>query len=223
MGQRRFRRLRWVALALLTLWLTVQGSSYGVLAARSSPEATPAAAWVGVAGTVGETVTPGSPTAERLFSFDEPQLLAQLHQLSEGSIALPQFDPRVNGFQFSNQELIEAIDLQRHGANWETVMTAQLQRLFGNQVCLGQAARGCVLTSAARDWLRTQLGRMNLGLSDGMAAAALSLWQPRPQRLPQPPSRQGRSHRQADLPSLPSPQRFLAWGASLGPRRGIWP
>ena len=184
MGQRRFRRLRWVAMALLTLWLTVQGSSYGALADRSAAAAMPAAGWVGHTDTVGATATPVAPTVERLFAFDESQLLAQLHPLPQGSLALPQFDPRVNGFQFSNQELIEAIDLQRHGANWETVMTAQLQRLFGNQVCLGQAAQGCVLTSAARDWLRTQLGRMNLGLSDGMAAAALSLWQPRPQRLP---------------------------------------
>ncbi|NJL49997.1 MAG: hypothetical protein HC929_24630, partial [Leptolyngbyaceae cyanobacterium SM2_5_2] len=89
-----------------------------------------------------------------------------------------------NTFQFSNQELIEAIDLQRNAADWEEVMTEQLQQLFGTQVCLGQAVRGCVLTSAAQNWLKTQLERMNQGISDGMAAAVLSLWQPPPPRIP---------------------------------------
>lgn len=138
------------------------------------------AAWSRQSVVVGEV---SSPAADRQLQFDETALLAQLHQLPNGTISLPDFDLRVNGFQFSNQELIEAIDLQRNASDWEAVMTEQLQRLFGSQICLGQEARACVLTSAAQDWLRTQLGRMNQGISDGMAAAVLSLWQPQPQRI----------------------------------------
>lgn len=160
------RRWRWLAVALLTLFLTVQGSPYGALARSRAVDSV------------------RFPVAAGSSPVDQATLLAQLHRLPDGSISLPEFDPAVNGFQFSNQELVEAIDLQRRMDEWDAVMTEQMQRLFGRQVCLGQDGRGCVLTSAARDWLHTQLGRMSLGISDGMAAAALSLWQPQPQRIP---------------------------------------
>jgi hypothetical protein len=177
----RFSRL--MAMALLTLFLVVQFSPYGVLAAGSgvegrSPGSRHSPERAGV--------DPAQPTAVGNFSqFNQDTLLAQLHHLPNGSLSLPNFDPGVNGFQFSNQELIEAIDLKRNAPAWETVMTEQLQQLFGSQVCIGQEVRACVLTSAAQDWLKTQLGRMDQGISEGMAAAVLSLWQPQPQpRIP---------------------------------------
>jgi hypothetical protein len=110
--------------------------------------------------------------------------LAQLDQLPGGSAALPNFDPAVNGFQFSNQELTQAIDITRNPQAWEEVLTEQLQQLFGTQVCVGGESTTCVLTAAAQSWLQTQLGRMNQGLSEGMAAAVLDLWQPGQPRLP---------------------------------------
>jgi xanthosine utilization system XapX-like protein len=173
-----FRRLRWGAIALLALLLTVQWSSYSALTAWPQSVAVPR---------YGQT--PGWASRAYLtprdgFDLDATHLLAQLHNLPNGTISLPDFDPAVNTFQFSNQELIEAIDLQRNAADWEEVMTEQLQQLFGTQVCIGQEVRACVLTSAAQDWLKTQLGRMSQGISDGMAAAVLSLWQPPPPRIP---------------------------------------
>ncbi|MEO1067832.1 MAG: hypothetical protein AAFW95_01740, partial [Cyanobacteria bacterium J06638_6] len=110
--------------------------------------------------------------------------LTQLAQLADGRVALPDFDPAINGFQFSNAELVQAIDLTRNVQTWEEVLTPQLQQLFGTQICSGGDAANCVLTAAAQSWLRTQLNRMNQGISEGMAAAVLDLWQPTPPRLP---------------------------------------
>ncbi|HIK45699.1 MAG TPA: hypothetical protein IGR64_12570 [Leptolyngbyaceae cyanobacterium M65_K2018_010] len=170
-----FKPLRWGAIALLTTFWVAQLSPYGALAAWGQAPQT-------------DGFTPGFTIGRdwpRAAALDEATLLAQLQDLPQGSIALPNFDPGVNGFQFSNQELIQAIDLQRNSRAWEAVMTEQLQQLFGTQVCIGQGANTCVLTAAAQDWLKTQLGRMNQGISEGMAAAVLSLWQPRPPpRLP---------------------------------------
>ncbi|MBD2113457.1 MULTISPECIES: hypothetical protein [Cyanophyceae] len=150
---------------LLTTYITVQLLPYGALAAVS-PWATRLQA---------PTVAPTTNRSNRL---------AQIEPLPGGSVALPNFDPAVNGFQFSNQELTQAIDIARNPQAWEEVLTEQLQQLFGTQVCIGGESTTCVLTAAAQSWLQTQLGRMNQGLSEGMAAAVLDLWQPSQPRLP---------------------------------------
>lgn len=160
----RWRRWRWLAVMLLTTYITVQLLPYAALAAVS-PWAT--------------SLTPKTaPTA------GNADLLAQLEQLPGGSVALTNFDPAVNGFQFSNRELTQAIDITRNPQAWEEVLTEQLQQLFGTQVCIGGESTTCVLTAAAQSWLQTQLGRMQQGLSEGMAAAVLDLWQPSQPRLP---------------------------------------
>lgn len=153
----RLHQIRWGMLGLLTAFLIVQWSPYGVSAASPQP-------------------LPSVPAREA-----DGTLLAQLQALPGGSIALPNFTPGVNGFQFSNQELIQAIDLEKNAPAWEEVLTEQLQNLFGTQVCIGETVNACVLTSAAQDWLQTQLERMDLGIAEGMATAALALWQPQPQ------------------------------------------
>lgn len=165
LGQRwrgKWRLGKWLASILLTAFIAVQLSPYLALAAGPDRPALPIAA----------------------TSSTDADLLAQLEQLPSGSISLSNFDPGVNGFQFSNQELIQAIDLNRNAQAWEEVLTEQLQQLFGTQVCVGDGSASCVLTAAARSWLTTQLGRMNQGLSEGMAAAALDLWQPTPRQIP---------------------------------------
>jgi hypothetical protein len=144
------------AIALLTTFITVQLSPYLALAKGAQP---------------------GPPSPDL-------NALTQLAQLPDGMVALPDFDPAVNGFQFSNAELLQAIDLTRNAQAWEEVLTPQLQQLFGTQICSGGDSANCVLTAAAQSWLRTQLDRMNQGLSEGMAAAVLDLWQPTQPRLP---------------------------------------
>ncbi|PSN10207.1 hypothetical protein C7293_28985 [filamentous cyanobacterium CCT1] len=151
---------------LLTAFMTVQLSPYLALATTD---------WVAAPGEALGTA-PGTPSAS-------PNWLAQLEQLPDGAVALPNFDPAVNGFQFTNQELIQAIDRSRNAQAWEEVLTEQLQQLFGTQVCVGESAT-CVLTAAAQNWLTTQLDRMDQGLSEGMAAAVLDLWQPAQPRIP---------------------------------------
>ena len=159
----RFRRFNWgcwLILGMLTTLISIQLSPYIALAVEPSH---------------------GTSSSPRLSSAADPgDLLAQLQSLPNGTVSLPNFDPGVNGFQFSNQELIQSIDLVRNAKDWEEVLTDQLQQLFGTQVCIGQEVRTCVLTAAAQDWLKTQLGRMNQGLSEGMSAAVLALWQPQP-------------------------------------------
>ena len=153
----RVWRWRWWGLGLLATFLVAQWSPYIALASLparhiSSPRLTP-----------------------------ESPLLAQLRELPDQTISLPNFTPDVNGFQFSNRELIDAIDWEKDAADWETVLTEQLEKLFGSRVCTGGGEGPCVLTAAAQDWLKTQLQRMDLGIAEGMATAALALWQPEPQ------------------------------------------
>ena len=157
----QWRRWRWLAIVLLTAFVTAQLSTY-------------------LAPSLALASEPGRSASAR----SSPDWLAQLEALPNGRVALPNFDPAVNGFQFSNQELIQAIDLNPNAQDWEEVLAEQLQHLFGTRVCVGGDAANCVLTAAAQSWLTTQLGRMNQGLSEGMAAAALDLWQPAQPRLP---------------------------------------
>ena len=178
MAKRRgFGRFRWLVVGLLTAFIMGQLSPYAALAALANAPAIAPGPLVGVPTAVAAgAIAPESVPIHQL---------AELQDLPNGRASLPNFDPGVNGFQFSNQELIQAIDLQRDAIAWEEVLTEQLQQLFGTQVCIGQDGEICLLTSAAEDWLRTQLERMNQGLSEGMAAAVLSLWQPeQPARIP---------------------------------------
>lgn len=153
----------WLVVVVLSGFITIQLSPYLALAA----------------------LTPGvpSPTAQ-VFELSDADLLAQLGQLPNGTVSLPNFDPAVNGFQFSNQELVQAIDLDRNAQNWEVVLTEQMEQLFGTQVCVGEGSGLCVLTAAAQSWLKTQLSRLDQGISEGMAAAVLELWQPTPTPIP---------------------------------------
>ncbi|PSR13032.1 hypothetical protein C8255_25805 [filamentous cyanobacterium CCP3] len=167
MPLRGWRGWRWPVVMLLTAFMTVQLSPYLALAADRPAVAAPE----DDLGTASER-----PSAS-------PDWLAQLEQLPDGAVALPNFDPAVNGFQFTNQELIQAIDRSRNAQAWEEVLSEQLQQLFGTQVCVGESAT-CVLTAAAQNWLTTQLDRMDQGLSEGMAAAVLDLWQPAQPRIP---------------------------------------
>lgn len=156
------RPWRWLATIVLTAFLAVQVSPYLALGAT----------------------TPVRPSQAETLALPDGQLWAQLDQLPTGTLSLPNFDPAVNGFQFSNRELVEAIDLNRNAQNWEVVLTEQLKQLFGTQVCVGGQASGCVLTAAAQGWLQTQLSRLDQGISEGMAAAVLDLWQPNPTPIP---------------------------------------
>lgn len=164
--------IRRIAIALLTAFIVVQLSPYAAFATYPPAGMTsPKASW---------DSTPSRPS----LAYQQ-ELLAQLQALPNGSVSLSNFDPREDTFQFSNQELVGAINLQRDAAAWEEVLTAQLEQLFGSQVCIGAEVKACVLTSAAQDWLKTQLERLNLGIGEGMATAVLSLWQQNPpQQIP---------------------------------------
>ncbi|MEM9769650.1 MAG: hypothetical protein AAF892_17445, partial [Cyanobacteria bacterium P01_D01_bin.71] len=163
-----WKKVRWIAIAALTTFLIVQFVPYRVLA-QHPPKA---------------IAYRDAPTATmerdgRLPSH-RSERLAQLQSLPDGTIALPNFVLNEDTFQFSNSELVSAIDLQRDAVAWETVLTEQLEQLFGTQVCIGAEVSACVLTAAAQDWLQTQLERLDLGIGEGMAAAVLALWQQNP-------------------------------------------
>ena len=168
MGQLNgFRKGRWLALAMLTAFVVVQFSPYAVLA-HDAPAIAGRAAMIN--SSLPEVIAPTSQDSR----------LIQLHTLPNGIVSLPNFELSEDTFQFSNSELVSAINLQRDAAAWEDVLTEQLEQLFGTQVCIGAEVNACVLTSAAKDWLQTQLERMDLGIAEGMATAVLSLWQQDP-------------------------------------------
>lgn len=165
---KRFRKVRGLILAIATAFVVVQFSPYAALA-NHSPDAI-ALTSPSTTQFLPETLSPGRSQA----------FLAQLQNLPNGTASLPDFEITQDTFQFSNSELVSAIDWQRDAAAWEEVLTEQLEQLFGTQVCIGSEVQACVLTSAAKDWLQTQLERIDLGIGEGMAAAVLSLWQQNP-------------------------------------------
>lgn len=169
---RLLKPIRWMAIAVLTAFLTVQWSPYAAIA-HDPPQ-------------VAALSQPTEPWLSGAIGGDRRQaLLAQLDRQPNGILSLPNFDLSEDTFQFSNSELVGAIDLQRDAAAWEEVLTEQLEQLFGTQVCIGGEVKACVLTSAAQDWLQAQLERLDLGIGEGMAAAVLSLWQQDPpQQIP---------------------------------------
>jgi hypothetical protein len=166
-------KIRWLVLSVLTAFVVVQLTPYAALAKQRPAIAQP-------------SLEMPQLDANGLFDRgNRGELLAQLHNLPNGSVSLPNFALNEDTFQFSNSELVSAIDLQRDAAAWEEVLTEQLEQLFGTQVCIGSEVTACVLTSAAKDWLKTQLERLDLGIAEGMAAAVLSLWQQNPpQQIP---------------------------------------
>lgn len=101
-------------------------------------------------------------------------------QLPTATLALPNYSPGVSGFQFSNAELAQAMNLQANRPQWEALLSQQLKELFGDQVCVGQSSTHCLLTTAAQNWLNSRLRLMQQGTGDGMAAGSLALWQPTP-------------------------------------------
>ncbi|NJL50123.1 MAG: hypothetical protein HC929_25460, partial [Leptolyngbyaceae cyanobacterium SM2_5_2] len=144
----RFPRFRWLIMATLTAFMTVQISPYMALAARPSaglavrPQPPALAAWLSPAEHPLQPLAQPSSTGEMIVPPSRyGELVAQLQARPNRTVALPNFDPAVNGFQFSNQELIQAIDVGRNAAAWEEVLTDQLQQLFGTQVCIGQEVR----------------------------------------------------------------------------------
>ncbi|MGD1861560.1 MAG: hypothetical protein ACFB0E_16530 [Leptolyngbyaceae cyanobacterium] len=163
-----WKKLRWIAIAALTAFLIVQFSPYAALARAASPVM------------AHRDQLPATTELNGLFPSHRSELLAQLQSLPNGRIGLPNFALNEDTFQFSNSELVSAIDLQRDAAAWEIVLTEQLEQLFGTQVCIGAEVKTCVLTAAAKDWLQTQLERLDLGIGEGMAAAVLALWQQNP-------------------------------------------
>ena len=168
MLRKYYSRIRWGVLTVLTAFLVVQLSPYAALA--HDPPAAIARPFTLAAATTRAAIAP----------TDHRDRLAQLQNLPGGSISLPGFELSEDTFSFSNSELVGAIDLQRDAAAWEEVLTEQLEQVFGTQVCIGSEISACVLTSAAKDWLESQLARIDLGIGEGMAAAALSLWQQNP-------------------------------------------
>lgn len=165
----RKQQMKCLALVMLTAFLVVHWSPY-VAVAKEPP----------IAITARQSLPANSSGIDAIAPATPDDLLAQLHDLPQGTVALPNFELNEDTFQFSNAELVEAINLQRDAAQWEAVLTEQLEQLFGTQVCIGSEVKTCVLTSAAKDWLRNQLERIDLGIGEGMAAAVLSLWQQNP-------------------------------------------
>ncbi|MEL7330524.1 MAG: hypothetical protein AAGJ69_11945, partial [Cyanobacteria bacterium J06559_1] len=150
-------QIRWLVMSVLTAFVVVQLWPYTALAHD-----------------------PPISTARQTLVDDAENPLVQLHNLPDQAVSLSNFALNEDTFQFSNSELIGAIDRQRDAAAWEEVLTEQLEQLFGTQVCIGSEVQTCVLTAAAKDWLQTQLERIDLGIGEGMAAAVLALWQADP-------------------------------------------
>ncbi len=84
-------------------------------------------------------------------------------------IASLNFDPKINGFGFSNYRNI--------GDKWkDDVGTDDMIRMFGvNAVCKNRDANKCVMHADARSWLERQLKAMDIGHCEGIAVASLRM------------------------------------------------
>lgn len=141
--------------------------------------------WAGLIGTVAALLIPALPPARAAaspFVAETPEgLLGQLDLRGRETLSLRGFEPRRNGFRFSNQELTEAIQNNRDREAWIRSFTRSLPEMFGAQVCvgedLGQGGNRCILTAAAQSWLASELDLMEQGMCDAIAATSLFLWQ----------------------------------------------
>lgn len=76
------------------------------------------------------------------------------------------FRPQVNGFQFEN-----------YGEGFTNLTPAEMQRIFGDQVCAQLRGDECVLTPPARQWMEQWNDSMNGGHCYGFSVASLRLFQ----------------------------------------------
>ena len=75
------------------------------------------------------------------------------------------FRPSPNGFSFENYDNTDVVNLTN----------AEMQRLFGDQVC-GSMTGGCTLTPAAQEWMERMNADMEFGHSEGIAILSLRLY-----------------------------------------------
>jgi hypothetical protein len=76
------------------------------------------------------------------------------------------FRPEVNGFSFENYGN-DSVEFN--------LTEAEMQRMFGDQVCANQAG-GCTLTPPARQWMEQINGYMDGGHCEGMAVLSLLMY-----------------------------------------------
>ncbi len=83
--------------------------------------------------------------------------------LSQGAfVADSGFRPEVDGFKFEN-----------YGAGFQDLTAADVQRLFGDQVCASLADGKCILTPPGQQWMENINKGMNGGHCEGFAALSL--------------------------------------------------
>jgi hypothetical protein len=86
---------------------------------------------------------------------------------TEGEMAADSgFRPEVNGFSFENYG---------NDSVQFNLTEAEMQRMFGDQVCANQAG-GCTLTPPARQWMEQINGYMDGGHCEGMAVLSLLMY-----------------------------------------------
>ncbi len=75
------------------------------------------------------------------------------------------FRPSPHGFSFEN-----------YGEDTENLTAAELQRMFGDQVCSSMRNGECILTPPARQWMEEMNDDMSGGHCEGMAALSLLMY-----------------------------------------------
>jgi len=75
------------------------------------------------------------------------------------------FRPNPNGFSFEN-----------YGEDTENLTAAELQRMFGDQVCSSIRNGKCTLTPPAKQWMKEMNADMSGGHCEGMAALSLLMF-----------------------------------------------
>lgn len=77
------------------------------------------------------------------------------------------FDPTVHGFNFWNYGDEE---------DYTNLTPAEVQRLFGDQVCASTAGGECILTPPGREWMEQVNGYMSGGHCEGMAVLSTMMY-----------------------------------------------
>jgi hypothetical protein len=126
-----------------------------------------------VPGSATQTAQPPlSPTGVPMRS--PGQIIAQLPNFQT---QLPNFTPSVDGFQFTNKELTQAMAAATKQGNWEQYWQGSLPFMFGEAACIeGTSGDTCILTAPARRWIESQTKMMRNGVCEGIATASFYLW-----------------------------------------------
>jgi len=111
-----------------------------------------------------QTNKPAEPAKTPRVAQEQPEKSAKDVTSSGRYVADLGFRPKSNSFSFENYG---------DEGNYRNLTVAEMQRLFGDKVCANKKKGKCILTAAAKEWMKEANESMAGGHCEGMAVTSL--------------------------------------------------